>query len=455
MPVFWEIAFGTVIALSVLIVFHEFGHFYVARRAGIGVLRFSVGFGPVLLNWKDRHGTNFSLALLPLGGYVQMVDEREFPAGLPEGYQGLAFNRKSIGQRAAVILAGPLANLLLAFFLLLVMNNLTQRGAVPVIAQPPAGTPAAEAGMRAGQEIVGLDGAPVRVWHDLGLLFARRIGDTGWLRFSVREPGDMPPRELRVPIERWLADVDASNVRPSRLLGIVLDRPLQPLPIQRVLPGSPAERAGLLRGDLVLGADGVQRSAADWVAYIQQNPFADIQLDIRRDAERLSLPVRLDSVAQADGSVIGHIGVALAQAPLPASMLREYRLNPWQALLESAIGMWRLTAITVSTFGKLLTGALSLEHLSGPVGIAQAAGATFSAGAGTFLFFMALLSVSLGIVNLLPIPVLDGGHLLFLLGEWARGRPLSIRAQNIASLCGMVFIVSIMLVTTYQDLLRW
>ena len=452
----WEALLGSVIALSALIVFHEFGHFFVARRHGIGVLRFSLGFGPTLLSWRDRQGTDFTLSLLPLGGYVRMVDEREFPGGLPERYREIAFNRKSIGQRASVIVAGPLANLLLAFFLLFAVNNLTQRGAIPILAQPPDGTPAAAAGIRAGQEIVAVDGAPVRTWRDVGLLMMRRIGETGQLRLSLRESGQPFADDVSLPLERWLSDFDPAAADPiGESLGLALDRPPRPPLIERVLPHSPAERAGLRAGDRLVATDGASWSETGWVERIRANPGAEIHLDVERDGERFDVSLRLDSVPGDDGSQIGRIGVMLAAQPLEPSRLREYRLNPWQAAVEAALGTWRLIAISASAFGKLVTGELSFRHLSGPVGIVQAAGTMFASGLAPYLWFLALLSVSLGVVNLLPIPALDGGHLLFLVGERIMGRPLSARAQGVASTFGIAIVIGVMLAVTYNDLLRW
>ncbi len=452
----WEAVVGSVVALGLLITFHEFGHFFVARRCGVGIVRFSIGFGPALWQWRSRRGTNFVLALLPLGGYVKMVDERDGSGPLSPAMRELAFNRKSIAQRASVILAGPLANLLLAFLLLLVMNNLTQRGVVPIVAQPAAGTPAALAGVAGGQEIVAVDGVPVRAWEELGLPLLRRLGDTGWLRLHLRDPAAVDAYEVALPIDHWLADPEELSGHPLESLGLRLDRPWSPLLIDKVIADSAAARAGVRDGDRVLAIDGQALPVEDWIRYVRARPGGEVLLDIARGDERLRLSARVESLpGNGAGAPRGRIGVMIAPQPLPASMLREYRLSPWQATLESASDVWRISAMTVSAFGKLIIGDIDFRHMSGPVGIVQAAGHTLASGAATYLLFLALLSVSLGIVNLLPIPVLDGGHLLFLIAEWIKGSPLSERVQQQASALGMALLIGVMLMATYNDVLRW
>ncbi|WP_060512644.1 RIP metalloprotease RseP [Pseudomonas sp. NBRC 111124] len=441
---------GTLVALGVLVTFHEFGHFWVARRCGVKVLRFSVGFGMPLLRWHDRQGTEFVVAAIPLGGYVKMLDERE--GDVPAALAHQSFNRKSVRQRIAIVAAGPIANFLLAivFFWLLAMLGTQQIR--PVIGAVEAGSPAASAGLAAGQEIVSIDGKATSGWSAVNLQLVRRLGESGTLQVGVRDEGATAERQLQVKLDHWLKGADEPD--PIQSLGLRPWRPAVSPVLAEIDPKGPAAAAGLKAGDKLLALDGAALS--DWqqvVDSVRARPDAQVVLRVGRDGAALEVPVTL--ARKGEGKAVGgYLGAGVKGAEWPPSMLREVSYGPLDAVGEGLSRTWNMSVLTLESLKKMLFGELSVKNLSGPITIAKVAGASAQSGVGDFLNFLAYLSISLGVLNLLPIPVLDGGHLLFYLVEWARGRPLSERVQGWGVQIGISLVVGVMLLALINDLGR-
>ncbi len=441
---------GTLVALGVLVTFHEFGHFWVARRCGVKVLRFSVGFGLPLLRWHDRRGTEFVIAAIPLGGYVKMLDERE--GEVPVDQLDQAFNRKSVRQRVAIVAAGPVANFLLALVFFWALAMLGTEQVRPVIGGVEAGSLAARAGLSSGQEIVAIDGEPTSGWAAVNLQLVRRLGESGSLQMLVREQGSSvdSPREL--VLDHWLKG--ATEPDPIRSLGIRPWRPALPPVLAELDPKGPAQAAGLKTGDRLLALDG--QALTDWqqvVDWVRVRPDTKIVLHIERDGAQIDVPVTLATRGK-DKVASGYLGAGVKAVDWPPEMIREVSFGPVAAIGEGARRTWTMSVLTLDSLKKMLFGELSVKNLSGPITIAKVAGASAQSGVADFLNFLAYLSISLGVLNLLPIPVLDGGHLLFYLIEWARGRPLSDRVQGWGIQIGISLVVGVMLLALVNDLGR-
>ncbi|AYC35036.1 sigma E protease regulator RseP [Pseudomonas cavernae] len=441
---------GLLVALGVLVTFHEFGHFWVARRCGVKVLRFSVGFGTPLLRWHDRHGTEFVVAAIPLGGYVKMLDERE--AEVPVELLGQAFNRKSVRQRIAIVAAGPVANFLLALFFFWLLAMLGSQQVRPVIGAVEADGLAAQAGLVVGQEIVAIDGEATSGWAAVNLQLVRRLGESGALDVLVREPGSTAETAHQVVLRDWLKGVDEPD--PIAALGIKPWRPQLPPVLAQLDPEGPAQAAGLEIGDRILALDGV--TLEDWqqlVDSVRARPGEVISLRIERAGQRQDVSLTLAARGK-EQDRNGYLGAGVQGVEWPAEMLREVSFGPLEAIGEGFRRTWTMSILTLDSLKKMLFGELSVKNLSGPITIAKVAGASAQSGVGDFLNFLAYLSISLGVLNLLPIPVLDGGHLLFYLIEWARGRPLSERIQSWGMQIGISLVIGVMLLALVNDLSR-
>ncbi|HCP28299.1 MULTISPECIES: RIP metalloprotease RseP [Pseudomonas] len=441
---------GTLVALGVLVTFHEFGHFWVARRCGVKVLRFSVGFGTPLVRWHDRQGTEFVIAAIPLGGYVKMLDERE--GDVPPALVGQSFNRKPVGQRIAIVAAGPVANFLLAIFFFWVLAMLGSQQIRPVIGTVENGSPAAAAGLTAGQEIVSVDGKPTNGWSAVNLQLVRRLGESGTLNIGVRDEGSSTDQQRQVKLDQWLKGADEPD--PIRSLGLQPWRPAIEPVLAEIDPKGPAGAAGLKTGDRLLGIGG--QSVNEWqqvVDSVRARPGAQVVVRVERDGAPLDVPVTLGVKGEGEAAA-GYLGAGVKGGQWPASMLREVSYGPLEAVGEGLSRTWNMSVLTLGSLKKMLFGELSVKNLSGPITIAKVAGASAQSGVGDFLNFLAYLSISLGVLNLLPIPVLDGGHLLFYLVEWARGRPLSDRVQGWGVQIGISLVLGVMLLALINDLGR-
>ncbi len=441
---------GTLVALGVLVTFHEFGHFWVARRCGVKVLRFSVGFGSPLVRWHDRHGTEFVIAAIPLGGYVKMLDERE--GDVPPALLDSAFNRKTVRQRFAIVSAGPLANFLLALVFFWLLAMLGSQQVRPVVGAVESGSLAAQAGVAVDQEIVAVNGKPVSGWGEVNLQLVRRLGESGQLDVTVREVGSSAERQLQIQLQNWLKGVEEPD--PITALGIRPWRPQIAPVIAQLDPEGPAQAAGIQLGDRLISLN--RQPLDDWqqvIDAVKVLPGATAVLEVERDGQRVDVPLTLGARGEGEARR-GYLGAGVEGGEWPAEMLREVRFGPLDAVVEGAKRTWTMSLLTLDSLKKMLFGELSVKNLSGPITIAKVAGASAQSGLGDFLNFLAYLSISLGVLNLLPIPVLDGGHLLFYLVEWVRGRPLSERVQGWGVQIGISLVVGVMLLALVNDLGR-
>lgn len=440
------------VALFVLVTVHEFGHYWVARRCGVRVLRFSIGFGKPLLKYQ-KGDTEFAFAGIPLGGYVKMYGEtNQEEEPIPEDQQQFSFSHKSVWQRMAIVVAGPLANMILAVFLytLVYWGGLT--GVAPVVGEIRDGTPAAEAGLQQGSEVVAVDSQAVSSWTMVFDRLIRRIGETGSIELSVLEPDSDQMNHYSLPIVRWESDAAAPDILLS--LGIEPLRPEILAVVGEVVPDSPAAQAGFATGDIVVETDGiVMNDWESWRQYIRQHPEQSVSVRVDRDGTRLDLVLVPEAVDE-EGVQIGRAGIAPQVPEWPEDMIRDVHYGAIGSIQQAGIKTWETAGLILGSLKKLVTGMVSTKSIGGPISIAKYAGASADAGWQSFLMFMAALSVMLGVVNLLPIPLLDGGHLLFYVVEAIKGSPLNEAIQGAAMRFGMVFLFGVMLLALYNDFAR-
>lgn len=438
-----------IVAIGLLVAIHEYGHFWVARRNGILVKRFSVGFGKVIWRRVGKDGVEYVLSAIPLGGYVSMLDSRTDVIS-PE-LRGKAFGDKSVGQRMAVIAAGPIANFLLAIILLAVMYLIGIPSVKPVIAELKPASIAANAQLPS-QQIIAINGEQVTDWQDVQLLLSEQIGRAD-VTLTMAEVGSERGQDYQLDLSTWVFDPERDSLFGS--LGIVPVR-AKPLLIAGTLAKDSAAVAGGLQvGDKLLAAAGVKLS--DWqqlVSIIQNNPGKAFPLEIERNGETIGLSMTPARREMSDGFSQGYLGMSPQVQPIPAELLTEHQLGPVDAVVAGASKTWQLTRVTFSMLGKLLFGEVSLKHLSGPISIAEGAGTSASMGIVAFLLFLAMISVNLGVVNLLPLPILDGGHLMYLVVELIRGKPVSENAQEIGLKIGAFVLLMLMGIALLNDISR-
>jgi regulator of sigma E protease len=437
--------------LSVLVAVHEYGHFWVARRCGVQVLRFSIGFGTSLFSWSDKQGTQYSIAAIPLGGYVKMLDERE--GEVPAADLDKAFNRKPVLQRIAVVIAGPLANMALAIVAYWALFLGGETGYTPIIGEVEIGSVADVAGLEAGQEIVAVDGGKTPTWQALSFRLLDRIGDTGTINFAVKYPDSDVVYESEGVVQRWLSEQEQPDLFGG--LGITLYTPDVPPVVSEVVAGSPAEAIGLLPGDLVLRADGVAMPLwMDWVEYVRARPGQSIEIEYERNGALMRAVIVPQRMTDDQGESFGRVGVGVAIPEMPPEMVRRFERGPIEALGASFVRTGELTLFTLKSIKKMVMGLISPKNLSGPITIAKVATASAKSGLESYISFLALLSVSLGVLNLLPIPVLDGGHLLFYTVELLAGRPVPEKIQSLGYQMGLFMVLGIMMLALYNDFAR-
>jgi regulator of sigma E protease len=439
------------VAIVVLVAVHEFGHFWVARRLGVKVLRFSIGFGRALFTWRRRGDpTEYVVAAIPLGGYVKMVDEREEPVADED--LGQAFNRQSLPVRSAIVVAGPAFNFLFALVLYWLLFMAGQTGLKPVLSAAPEDSVAAQAGFEAGDLVLSVGGRPTPTWSSVWMAVLAQGTSGDDLPIQVRAADGMAH-------ERILSGDRLASVEPGRAfltaIGLERESPAIPPIIGEIVEGEPAAEAGLESGDQIVEIDGV--STQDWqqvVALVQASPGESLRFIVRRDADLLPVEVRAGEI-EVDGKMTGRIG---AGVHYPDELWAEQevlvRYGPVEAAAAAARRVADVTVLTLRLVGKMLIGKASIENISSPIGIADAAGQTASYGLAAFVQFLALLSVSLGLINLFPIPVLDGGHLLFFAIEGVMGRPLSEETQARGQRIGIVLLISLMTLAFYVDIAR-
>ena len=437
--------------LAILVAVHEFGHFWVARRCGVKVLRFSIGFGKVLLRWTDSLGTEYAVSAVPLGGYVKMLDEREGEVAEQELH--LAFNRKPVLSRIAVVAAGPLANFVLAIVAYWALFVAGETGYAPVIGAVEEGSIAEIAGLEAGQEIVAVDGDVTPTWQALSFKLLERIGDSGSIEFAVRYPDSDVVYESTAQLDEWLAGDEQPDLYGG--LGLTLYMPpLVPL-LDEIVPGGPAEKAGFAVGDRILTTDGVPMALwTDWVEYVRARPEQSLAVVVEREGRTLALTLVPEAITEDSGQTVGRVGVGVVVPEMPESQLREFDRGPVEALVAAGARTADMVSFTVESMVKMVKGLISPKNLSGPITIAKVATTSAKSGLESYIGFLALLSVSLGVLNLLPIPVLDGGHLLYYSIELLMGRPVPERAQMLGFQIGLALVVGLMIFALYNDFTR-
>ena len=446
---FYATAFA--VLLGVLIVVHEFGHYLVARLAGVKVVRFSVGFGRPLFLWRaGKDGTEWAIGAFPLGGYVRMLDESEGEVAPHEAHR--SFNRQSVWKRMAIVVAGPLANLVLA---VAVYWGLFMHGSEelrPVLGQPVAASAAEQAGIRNGERVLKVGDESVETWADLRWELLRRMVEQDSVELEVvNERNEISFRPLALAEAR---DPEPGE-DPIELLGLRFFRPVVPAVLGGITPGSAAAAAGLRPGDMVVSIDG--RDVASWADVVQTvraSPGVPLLFEYERNGVASTVeitPVPIES----GGREIGRIGAAVADSGLERdNLLITVRYGPLPALGKAIEETWDKSIFSLRMMGKMVTGVLSWHNISGPVTIADYAGQSAKLGLAQYLRFMALVSISLAVLNLLPVPVLDGGHLLYYVAEIVRGRPLSERCLMIGQKIGLALILMLMAFALYNDFTR-
>ncbi|MFN2287803.1 MAG: RIP metalloprotease RseP [Chromatocurvus sp.] len=438
------------VTLGILVAIHEYGHFWVARRCGVKVLRFSIGFGRALARWHDRRGTEYVIAAIPLGGYVKMLDERE--GEVPAGERHLAFNGKPVLSRIAIVSAGPIANFLLAIAVYWGLFMAGESGYAPVVGEIEEASIADMAGLEPGQEIVAVDGRATPTRQALSFRLLDRLGDSGPISFSVKYPESDMLYESQAMLDSWLAGADEPDL--YRALGLRLFVPEVAPEVSEIVEGGPAAQAGLQPGDLIVSADGnAMPRWEDWVDYVRQRPGESITVRYARDGGEATAILVPERITEADAT-IGRVGMAVALPEMPASMQRTFERGPLESFVAGVDRTGEMIGFTLNSIKKMLQGLISPKNLSGPITIAKVASASAASGLESYLGFLALLSVSLGVLNLLPIPVLDGGHLLYYTVELIAGRPVPERIQMVGYQLGLFLVLSLMVFALYNDFSR-
>ena len=440
-----------IVAIAILVAIHEFGHFWVAKKLGVKVLRFSIGFGAPL--WRKVAGpdrTEYVIGAIPLGGYVKMLDERE--GEVPADELDRAFNRQPVGERIAIVAAGPIFNFLFAIFAYMLMYMVGVSGMKPVVGEVIAESPAAQAGLHAGATITEVAGKRTPTWETAALAIINQAMDDGAVDLeTVDENG--APMSMRIDLadsEQLFADSEILD-----RIGIKPWRPKVPAVLGRLVEDGPGARAGLRVGDRVveIGGDPVEQWQ-DLVAAVRSRPGEAVDFVVERNGERRRFTVELEAVS--DGKLkIGRVGAAprIDEAALAAHRV-EVRFGPVEAFFQGVRRTWEMSVLTLRFMGKMLTGQASLDNVSGPITIAQYAGVSALIGVSAFLGFLGIVSVSLGVLNLLPIPVLDGGHLLFYLIELVKGSPLSETAEAVGQRIGLGLLAMLMGLAFFNDINR-
>ncbi|HIF86610.1 MAG TPA: RIP metalloprotease RseP [Gammaproteobacteria bacterium] len=448
-----------IVTLGILVTVHEFGHFWVARRCGVKVLRFSIGFGKAVKTWIGKDGVEYVLAPIPLGGYVKMLGQEDTSStagDVPLSQRHLSFAYKPLWQRMAIVAAGPIANFLLAIFVFwIIYVSYGINGIAPVINGVVEESPAYVAGLRTGDEILAVDGEETIIWQQVTMQLLARLGETGNLVLTIDPVDSNSLRDVSIPVISWMGDETEPN--PVSSLGIVLIE--IPAIIAGVVAEGRAESGGLLAGDEIVSVNGrAIRGWTHWVEVIRSNPELELDTVVQREGIKTAIVLRPATKTLEDGSVIGSIGAYVQETSfselVPPEMQREVSYNPISAIQPALQETWDKSVFILTAVKKMVVGLISVKNINGPITIAQIAGQTASYGIDVYLGFLALLSISLGVLNLLPIPILDGGHLMYYMIEAVTRRPVPERIQAWGLQLGLLLISGIMVLAVYNDVSR-
>ncbi len=444
------IVLAAIVLLGPLIAIHEFGHFWVARRMGVKVLVYSIGFGPTIFKWDAKDGVRYQLAAIPLGGYVRFADEREgevAPEDIP-----FAFNRQSAWRRMAIVAAGPVINLLFAVFLFWMLYLPASEQLNTRIGQVQPQSAASQVGLQVGDRIVAVDGKPTDTWESLNYALVERMGETGTIQVTANRADQS--QVFNLPIDEFMRHSDQS---PLEQLGFMPYRPNIAPVIGEVSRGEPAELQGLMAGDRITAVNGQPTTAwTDVTTIVRANPEKLLTVKVLRANKPVQLEIMPKTMRDAMGKEYGYIGAGalVENYKIPTEYIQTVQYSPLSALGMSIHKTWQLSVMTVKAIGKMVSGLIGLDNLSGPITIAKVAGQSAEMGWQAFFSFMALMSVSLGVLNLLPIPVLDGGHLVYYFIEALRGKPVSEQIQMLGLRIGIILLGTLMVLALFNDFTR-
>ena len=442
---------AAIFLLGPLIAIHEFGHYWVARKLGVKVLVYSIGFGPTLFKWTSKKSAiQYQLSALPLGGYVKMLDEREGNVSAED--LPYAFNRQPVWKRFAIVAAGPVINLIFAVILFWILFIPAQEQLNTRIGKVLPNTPAALVQMQAGDKVVAVDGTKTPTWEKLSYALVNRVGETGNIQVQTEHQGQL--KTFNLPIQNFLKDQSQS---PLDVLGFVPYRPHIPALVYKMSEDGAAIRQGMKEGDKIVAIN--QVAMKDWfdvVDVVQKSPEKLLNIDVLRDGQLVHLQVMPQGKRDNMGNVTGLLGVQAqtANINIPAEYKQTIQYNPAEALVVAVEKTGQLSGMILSSMVKMVRGLIGLDNLSGPITIAKVAGQSAEMGWQTYISFMALMSVSLGILNLLPIPMLDGGHLVYYIIEAIRGKPVSEQIQLVGLKIGMLLLGSMMFLAIFNDFMR-
>lgn len=447
------------VTLGILITFHELGHYWVARWCGVRVLRFSVGFGKVLIKRVDKNGTEWALSAIPLGGYVKMLDQDDLsptagdshnrtsgqlPKPIEPDPRGSSFESQPVSKRFAIVAAGPLFNLILAVFLYAGINFVGSQEPEAILAPPAIGSPAAQAGLQGGDKVIAINQTPIASWSQLRWNLLQLFADGGEAQVTIDQGGSRLNRTLTLP-----ALADPSKADPMRDLGLGLAS--GPPFVRGVVPGSVAQRAGLETKDKIVRVDDINHpDTGTFIRFIQKNAGREVAIGVDRAGQEIKFSLIPASFTLDDGQVVGRAGIQLGADVAMVNV----RYGPVDSLINGAVKTFDTAWFSLRMMGRMITGDVSLKNISGPVTIADYAGQSAKIGWAAYIAFLALVSVSLGILNLLPIPMLDGGHLLYYLVEILRGKPVSANVMEWGQKIGFSMLAGLMGLALFNDFIR-
>ena len=449
-----------IVTLGILVTIHEFGHFWVARRCGVKVLRFSIGMGKAVKSWIGRDGVEYVIAPLPIGGYVKMLGQEDFTVAnageIPESQRDFCFAYKPLWQRMAVVAAGPIANFLLAIVIYWIVNiSYGINGITPVINGISENSLADRAGLQVGDEILAVDGEETIIWQQVSLQMLNRLGETGELVLTVDPEASSTTRDITIPIQGWLG----KEIEPDPVTDLGILRLEIPALIAEVFTGGRGEEGGLKAGDEIISVnDEPILGWSHWVRVIRSNPELALDVIVKRGESEIGLVIRPERQGPRDGAVIGIIGasaqvISMSEILRP-EMQRHISFNAFTAIRPALQDTWDNSVFVLDSVKKMVMGLISFRNINGPITIAQVAGETATYGIEVYLGFLALLSICLGVFNLLPIPMLDGGHLFYYTVEAITRRPVPERVQAWGLQLGLSLIFGIMVLAIYNDINR-